>query len=113
MKVNHDTFNHLQSFAKGRFVKEPTFSQQLNECRKSLEAFMSESEQTLALMLIAKKFPHDAERKAALELQCHREDRLLQGYQSRRSELLRQVVRAKNQTGADTPTPELDSSPMH
>jgi hypothetical protein len=94
-------------------VKEQTFSKQLNECRKSLEALIAESEQTLALMLMAKKFPHDAERKAALQLQCHREDRLRQGYQLRRSELLRQVVPKANQTGTDTPTPGLDTSPVH
>lgn len=74
---------------------------------------MSESQQTLALLLIAKKFPHDAGRKAALQLQCHREDRLRQGYQSRRRELLRQVVPAANQSGADTATPGLDSTRVH
>jgi len=91
-------------------VKEQTFSKQLNECRKSLEALIAESQQTLALLLVAKKFPEDAERKAALQMQCHREDRLRQGYQRRRSELLRQVVPAANQTGTDTPTSGLDSS---
>ncbi len=94
-------------------MKEQTFSKQLNECRKSLDALMAESQQTLALLLIAKKFPDDAERKAALHMQCHREDRLRQGYQRRRSELLRQVVPAANQTGTDAATPGLDFSPVH
>jgi hypothetical protein len=53
----------------------------------------------------AKKFPDDAERKAALQQQCHREDRLRKGYQLRRSQLLRQVVPTASQTGPDTPPP--------
>ena len=73
---------------------------------------MAESHQTLALLLIAKKYPNDPERKAALQLQCHREDRLRQGYQDRRSELLRQVVPAATQTSTDTPSPKLDSRPV-
>lgn len=93
-------------------MKAQTFSNQLNECRKSLEALMAESQQTLALLLIARKYPNDPERKTALQLQCYREDRLRQGYQDRRSELLRQVAPAANQTGSDTPTPKLDSSPV-
>ena len=73
---------------------------------------MAESQQTLALLVVAKKFPNDAERKAALQLQCHREDRLRHGYELRRSELLRQVAPAANQTATDTGTPELDSSAL-
>jgi hypothetical protein len=69
-------------------VKEQTFSSLVRECQKSLERLMAESQQTLALMNMVNKYPQDAERKAALQLQCHREDRLRLAYLNRRRELL-------------------------
>jgi hypothetical protein len=72
-------------------MKEQTFSKLISDCRKSLDLLMAESQQTLALMLVVKKFPQDLERKTALQLQYHREDRLRLGYQARRADLLRLV----------------------
>jgi hypothetical protein len=69
-------------------VKEQTFAKQVIDCRKSLEVFTAEAQQTLALLLVVKKFPQDVERRTALQMQCHREDRLRLGYETRRSQLL-------------------------
>jgi hypothetical protein len=73
-------------------VKEPTFSQLINECRKSLETLVAESQQTLNLACLVKKFPQDPDRKAALQLQYLRENRLRHAYEARRAELLRLVA---------------------
>jgi len=68
------------------------FTKQVAECRRSLEVLAAEAQQTLALLLVVKRFPSDPERKAALQLQCHREDRLREAYECRRRELLRYVA---------------------
>ena len=68
------------------------FTKLVAECRKSLEVLAAESQQTLELLLVVKKFPTDPERKIALQLQCHREDRLREGYECRRRELLQYVA---------------------
>jgi hypothetical protein len=79
-------------------VKEPNFTQSLSECRKSLDLLIAESQQTLSLAHLVKKFPRDVDRKTALQLQSLREDRLRQGYLSRRQELLRLVFPTKDQS---------------
>ncbi len=38
-------------------MKEQTFAKQVIDCRKSLEVFTAEAQQTLALLLVVKKFP--------------------------------------------------------
>jgi hypothetical protein len=83
-------------------VNEQTFSKQVTDCRKSLEALTTEAQQTLELLLVVKKFPQDVERRTALLLQCQREDRLRLGYETRRSQLLRAAVAAdpENNTAA-------------
>jgi hypothetical protein len=72
-------------------VKELTFVKLLNECHKSLDTLMAESQRTLSLAELVKKYPQDPERKTALQLQCHRENRLRLAYEERRAELLRLV----------------------
>lgn len=74
------------------FVKESKFSKLLAECQKSLDTLTAESQHTLALVRLVREFPKDPERKTALLLQCHRENRLRLGYQARRAELLRLVT---------------------
>jgi hypothetical protein len=73
------------------YVKEQTFSKLINECHKSLDALVAESQQTLNLAQLVKKFPRDPDRKAALQLQYLRENRLRLAYEARRAELLRLV----------------------
>ena len=58
---------------------------------------MAESHQTLALIRLVRKYPQDPERKTALQLQCHRENRLRLGYEERRAELLR-LISDENQS---------------
>jgi hypothetical protein len=84
---------HLISLcSKGLYVKESTFSKLLNECQKSLDALVAESQQTLNLAQLVQKFPQDPDRKAALQLQYLRENRVRLGYEARRDELLRLVT---------------------
>lgn len=52
---------------------------------------MAESQQTLTLLRMVKQYPDDSERKTALRLQWHRENRLRLGYEERRAELLRLI----------------------
>ena len=70
-------------------MKELTVSKLINECHKSLDALVAESQQTLNLAELVKKFPQDPDRKAALQLQSLRENRVREGYEARRNELLR------------------------
>jgi hypothetical protein len=74
------------------YVKELTFSKLINECHKSLEDLVAESQQTLNLARIVNKYPQDNDRKAALQLQYLRENRLRLGYEARRADLLRLVA---------------------
>jgi len=74
------------------YVKELSFSKLINECHKSLEDLVAESQQTLNLARVVNKYPHDQDRKAALQLQYLRENRLRLGYEARRDELLRLVA---------------------
>ena len=67
------------------------FTKLISECRKSLYALMAESQQTLSLVELVRKHPADPDRKTALQLQCHRENRLRLGYEERRAELLRLI----------------------
>jgi hypothetical protein len=78
-------------------VNELTFSKLLSECHKSLDALMAESQQTLNLAELVKKFPQDPDRKAALQLQSLRENRVRLGYEARRDELLRSLT-GRNET---------------
>ena len=78
-------------------MKELTFSKLINECHKSLDALVAESQQTLNLAELVKKFPQDPDRKAALKLQSLRENRVRLGYQTRRNELLR-LLTGRNET---------------
>jgi hypothetical protein len=80
---------------KGLYVKDVTFSKLINECQKSLDALVAESQQTLNLAQLVKKFPKDPDRKAALQLQYLRENRVRLGYEARRDELLRLVATCK------------------
>ena len=80
---------------KGLYVKDVTFSKLINECQKSLDALVAESQQTLNLAQLVKKFPQDPDRKAALQLQYLRENRVRLGYEARRDELLRLVASSK------------------
>ena len=73
-------------------MKDSKFTKLLAECQKSLDTVTAESQQTLALVRLVREFPRDPERKTALQLQCHRENRLRLGYQARRAELLRLVI---------------------
>ena len=73
-------------------MKELTFSKLINECHKSLEDLVAESQQTLDLARVVNKYPHDQDRKAALQLQYLRENRLRLAYEARRAELLRLVA---------------------
>jgi hypothetical protein len=83
------------------YVKELTFSKLINECHKSLEDLVAESQQTLNLAQVVSKYPQDQERKTALQLQYLRENRLRLGYEARRDELLRLVVgRGESDTAA-------------
>ena len=82
-------------------MKDVTFSKLINECHKSLEDLVAESQQTLNLARVVNKYPHDQDRKTALQLQYLRENRLRLGYEARRDELLRLVVgRSKSNTAA-------------
>jgi hypothetical protein len=72
-------------------VKDLTFAKLINECYKSLDALMAESQQTLTLLRMVKQYPEDSERKNALQLQWLRENRLRLGYEERRAELLRLI----------------------
>jgi hypothetical protein len=82
-------------------VKDVTFSKLINECQKSLDALVAESQQTLNLAELVKKFPQDPDRKAALQQQCLRENRVRLGYEARRDELLRVVdCRVETDTAA-------------
>ena len=72
-------------------MKDLTFAKLINECYKSLDALMAESQQTLTLLRIVKQYPEDSERKNALRLQWRRENRLRLGYEERRAELLRLI----------------------
>jgi hypothetical protein len=82
-------------------VKESTFSKLINECQKSLDALVAESQQTLNLAQLVQKFPQDPDRKAALQLQYLRENRVRLGYEERRAELLRLVTgRGETNTAA-------------
>jgi hypothetical protein len=72
-------------------VKDLTFAKLINECYKSLDALMAESQQTLTLLRMVKQYPEDSERKNALRLQWQRENRLRLGYEERRAELLRLI----------------------
>jgi hypothetical protein len=72
-------------------VKDLTFAKLINECYKSLDALMAESQQTLTLLRMVKQYPEDSERKNALRLQWLRENRLRLGYEERRAELLRLI----------------------
>ena len=78
-------------------MKDLKFSKLITECRKSLDALMAESQQTLSLVELVRKHPEDPERKTALQLQCHRENRLRLGYEERRAELLR-FISARNES---------------
>jgi hypothetical protein len=80
-------------------VKELTFSKLINECHKSLDALVAESQQTLNLAELVKKFPQDPDRKTALQLQCLRENRVRLGYEARRDELLR-LLGGRNETNS-------------
>ena len=82
-------------------MKELTFSKLINECHKSLEDLVAESQQTLNLARLVNKFPHDQDRKTALQLQYLRENRVRLGYEARRDELLRLVTgHSENNTAA-------------
>ncbi len=72
-------------------MKDLTFAKLINECYKSLDALMAESQQTLTLLRMVKQYPEDSERKTALRLQWQRENRLRLGYEERRAELLRLI----------------------
>ena len=72
-------------------MRDLTFAKLINECYKSLDALMAESQQTLSLLRIVKQYPDDSERKNALRLQWQRENRLRLGYEERRAELLRLI----------------------
>ena len=61
---------------------------------------MAESQQTLNLAQLVQKFPQDPDRKAALQLQSLRENRLRLGYEARRDELLRLVAANETNTAA-------------
>ena len=86
-------------------MKELTFSQLINECHKSLDALMAESQQTLNLAELVKKFPQDRDRKATLQLQSLRENRVRLGYEARRNELLGLLV-GHNETNGLMKRPE-------
>ena len=73
-------------------MKELTFSKLINECHKSLDALVAESQQTLNLAELVKKFPQDPDRKTALQLQYLRENRVRLGYEARRDELLKLIT---------------------
>jgi uncharacterized protein (DUF924 family) len=61
-------------------------------CDKSLERFYKESQQTLALLLLAAQSPGDPNRQTALQIQRDEEDRARLDYQQRRRELFGLVV---------------------
>ena len=61
-------------------------------CCQSLEQLQKESQQTLALLLMAAQSPSDVSRQNALQLQRDEEDRARLEYQRRRRELFGLVV---------------------
>lgn len=78
-------------------MKDLTFAKLINDCYKSVDALMAESQQTLTLLRMVKQYPENSERKTALQLQWQRENRLRLGYEERRAELLR-LISGQSQT---------------
>src|SRR6267378_3508348 len=94
--------NPQQSTVRKGSVDERRFASEQDACRKSYERLIAESEKTLDLISVVRRFPDSSEHRTALLLHMQDEERAIVEYERDRRRISALILGV---SGSDEPDP--------